>query len=84
MTDWRHQAACRNLLPPAVAWTIFFPNQGENAEPAKRICRTCPAQQPCLTWALDQGTGLAGVWGATSEHDRRKIHRDRQQDQDPQ
>jgi len=41
---------------------------------AKQICRTCPVCGPCLRWALESGD--AGVWGGTTEDERRK-HRQR-------
>ena len=48
---------------------------GHVAEVAKqpwRICRGCPAQAPCLAWALDHGI-TDGVWGGTTEDQRRAI-----------
>lgn len=71
--NWRNDAACRDADPD-----LFFPigttgpalsQIGE----AKRICRTCPAQTQCLAWALDNGV-TDGVWGGTSEDERRAIH----------
>ena len=41
---------------------------------AKRICRACPAQAPCLAWALDHGVG-SGVWGGATEAERRVLRR---------
>ncbi len=69
-TDWRHRAACRDLDPE-----LFFPLGTSDAnllqiDAAKRICRTCPVREPCLQWALN--TGDAGVWGGTTEAERRK------------
>jgi WhiB family redox-sensing transcriptional regulator len=43
---------------------------------AKRVCRACPVQAPCLTWALDHGVAT-GVWGGTTEDERRTIRRAR-------
>ncbi|MEL7157090.1 MAG: WhiB family transcriptional regulator, partial [Actinomycetota bacterium] len=37
-----------NNHPPAV----FFPSDGVGVEIAKKICSTCPAQEPCLEYAL--------------------------------
>jgi WhiB family transcriptional regulator, redox-sensing transcriptional regulator len=69
-TDWRHRAACRDMDPE-----LFFPLGTSAAnllqiDAAKRICRTCPVREPCLRWALN--TGDAGVWGGTTEAERRK------------
>src|SRR5271169_2157607 len=71
-TDWRDDAACRDVDPD-----LFFPLGTSGAsllqiDEAKQICRTCPVCVPCLRWALD--TGDAGVWGGTTE-DERRVHR---------
>jgi WhiB family transcriptional regulator, redox-sensing transcriptional regulator len=70
--DWRDQAACRDVDPE-----LFFPVG--NAGPAllqigqaKQVCAGCPVRAPCLDWALDSGKE-AGVWGGTSEHERRAL-----------
>jgi WhiB family transcriptional regulator, redox-sensing transcriptional regulator len=71
---WRAAAACRDADPD-----LFFPvgTSGpalvQMAE-AKRICLTCPVQTPCLAWALDHDV-TDGVWGATTEDERRVILR---------
>jgi len=72
--NWQSVAACRDADPD-----LFFP--GGTAGPAlrqsdeaKRICRACPAQARCLAWALDRGVG-SGVWGGTTEDERRAIRR---------
>lgn len=54
--------------PPAV----FFPSDGVGVELAKKICTTCPVQQPCLEHALANRIDH-GVWGGTSERQRRRI-----------
>ena len=38
------------------------------------MCRRCPSMDPCLTWALETGQD-AGVWGGTSEEERRALTR---------
>jgi hydroxymethylbilane synthase len=68
-TDWRDHAACRGMDPE-----LFFPIGTSSAsllqiDEAKQICRTCPVRRPCLRWALENGD--AGVWGGTSEDERR-------------
>jgi len=57
-----------NNHPPAV----FFPSDGVGVEIAKKICATCPAKDPCLDYALDSRIDH-GVWGGTSERQRRRI-----------
>ena len=43
-------------------------------EIARRICADCPVKEPCLEYALvtNQDTG---VWGGTSEEERRKLRK---------
>jgi WhiB family redox-sensing transcriptional regulator len=72
--DWRDDAACLHANPD-----LFFPvgTAGpalRQVDRAKRICGTCPVRTPCLAWALDQGI-LSGVWGGTTEEERRAIRR---------
>jgi len=71
-TDWRDQAACRDVDPD-----LFFPVSTSGAsvrqiEEAKQVCRTCPVCGPCLQWALERGEN-AGVWGGTTEDERRNV-----------
>lgn len=64
-------AACRGVDPD-----LFFPDRGESLEPAKRVCRGCPVQVACLDHAL-AGNEKFGVWGGTSERERRRLRRER-------
>ncbi|MFF8990333.1 WhiB family transcriptional regulator [Streptomyces sp. NPDC014983] len=74
MENWRDHAACRHEDPE-----LFFPI-GTNgpaqvqAERAKAVCGHCPVQQRCLDCALDTGQGI-GVWGGTTELERRALRR---------
>jgi len=58
---------------------IFFPELGRGATPetrlAKAICSECPVVVKCLQFALDNGE--LGIWGGTTNDDRRRIKRDR-------
>ncbi|MEU1202084.1 WhiB family transcriptional regulator [Streptomyces sp. NPDC005813] len=74
MSDWRESAACRSVDPD-----LFFPigNTGPavlQIEEAKAVCRACPVREACLRWALDTGQAI-GVWGGTSEAERRALAR---------
>lgn len=42
--------------------------------PAKRLCRSCPFIQECLSWALVTNQQY-GVWGGMDERQRRAIRR---------
>ncbi|CAA9343853.1 MAG: WhiB-like transcription regulator [uncultured Frankineae bacterium] len=72
--DWRHDAVCRNEDPE-----LFFPigttgPATSQVQAAKVVCRRCPVVEPCLSWALETGQD-AGVWGGTSEDERRALAR---------
>lgn len=72
--DWRDSAACLEVDPE-----LFFPigNTGPalaQIEEAKKVCRRCVVVDTCLRWALDNGQD-AGVWGGTSEEERRSLKR---------
>lgn len=72
--EWRRLALCRDTDPD-----LFFPvgSTGqalEQIEAAKAVCRDCEAQAPCLEFALATNQE-SGVWGGTSEEERRKLRR---------
>ena len=64
---WRELAACRGT-----DLNLFFPGRGESAEPARRVCASCPVRQPCLDYALSHGI-VHGIWGGLTERDRRAL-----------
>jgi WhiB family redox-sensing transcriptional regulator len=43
---------------------------------AKALCAVCPVSADCLTYALPEAR-LMGVWGGTSERERRRIRKSR-------
>lgn len=72
--DWREQAACRTVDPD-----LFFPIGTTGAalvqiDAAKRVCEACPSKAACLEFALATNQE-AGVWGATSEEERRGLRK---------
>lgn len=52
----------------------WFPTPGNTAaiEYAVGLCKTCPVRVRCLDFALRSGSEY-GVWGATTEAQRRQI-----------
>ena len=66
-TAWMAEGNCRNH-PPAT----FFPSDGVGVDRARRICSTCPKTEMCLEYALVNRIDH-GVWGGTSERERRRI-----------
>ena len=71
---WQLGAACRGLDP-----ALFFPARGESTAEAKTVCASCDVDAECLGHALGQnGRGRLerfGIWGATSERERRQLRR---------
>jgi WhiB family transcriptional regulator, redox-sensing transcriptional regulator len=70
--NWREDVACRDTDPD-----LFFPIGTTGAalrqmEQAQQICRACPVQVQCLTWALENAV-TDGVWGGTTPDERRVI-----------
>ncbi len=66
---WQEQALCSQTDPEA-----FFPEKGGTTADAKRICAGCDVSAECLEYALDHDEKF-GVWGGTSERERRKLKR---------
>ena len=64
---WRELAACRGT-----GLEVFFPERGESAGPARRVCAACPVRQPCLDYAITNRIAY-GVWGGLSERERRAL-----------
>ena len=72
--QWRRHAACRDTDPD-----LFFPvgTTGpaiEQIENAKDVCKQCDAQADCLEFALATNQD-SGIWGGTSEEERRKLRK---------
>ena len=68
---WREKAACRGSDPD-----LFYPVNEDEADEAIAICMVCSVQEPCLEYAL-AARERYGVWGGTTEKDRRRIWRKR-------
>lgn len=53
-----------DFVPPCaeVGGDEWFPEKGEQALPAKAICRRCELRDPCLLGAVDRNEHF-GVWG---------------------
>ena len=70
--DWRSQSACLSADPE-----LFFPlssmgpSLGQLAE-AKKVCGRCPVRTECLEFALSTHQ-VHGVWGGTSEDERKRL-----------
>ena len=72
---WRKDAACRASSPD-----LFFPVGTVGAalteiESAKAVCSGCAVQEACLEFALLTNQEF-GVWGGTSEDERRRLRQE--------
>ena len=66
-SSWRDRAACRGADPD-----LFFPERGESAESARRVCARCPVREPCLDYAVTNRI-VHGVWGGLTGWERRAL-----------
>jgi WhiB family redox-sensing transcriptional regulator len=67
---WMREGRCGETDPE-----IFFPEKGGSVREAKKICARCPVRAECLDYALGHDEQY-GVWGGTSEQERRRMRRD--------
>src|SRR5436305_8397651 len=70
--EWQARAACKDCDPE-----LFFPLGTTGAavpdiEWAKTICGACPVQSECLDFALKTRQEF-GIWGGTTEDERRLL-----------
>lgn len=72
---WQELAACHGLDT-----ALFFPGQGESVDEARAVCSGCVVRSECAAYALDSGQRF-GIWGGTTERDRRRARALRQVDQ---
>jgi WhiB family transcriptional regulator, redox-sensing transcriptional regulator len=74
--DWRSQGACLHADPD-----VFFPISAAGASAsqvrkARAICAGCPVRATCTDFALEH-RDLQGIWGGTTDDERRKLRRAR-------
>lgn len=68
--EWLKQGLC--VGDDAEMW--IAPGDLPTTQRLKRICAECPVKEQCLEYALDlPERETMGVWGGTSERERRKI-----------
>ncbi len=67
-TSWMEDAKCKGMDP-----NFFHPGRGKTIQGLKAVefCQTCPVIVPCREMAFDDPS-LKGVWGGTSERQRRQ------------
>ena len=69
--QWVMHRRCADIDP-----NVFFPADGAGVIVAQRVCAECPVTDACRDYALANNI-THGVWGGTSERQRRRILRDR-------
>ncbi|MGI5155848.1 WhiB family transcriptional regulator [Microbispora sp. CA-102843] len=71
-TAWMDWAVCPETDPD-----LFFAEQADPVSTglAKAVCAGCPVVSECLAYALEHG--LTGVWGGTSQDERKAMRRSR-------
>lgn len=54
---------------------LFFPERGDTKKllAAKAVCQGCIVSEDCLNYALTPPLEKWGIWGGTSERERRAI-----------
>lgn len=76
---WMDQAACAGLSTEIVnRW--FFSDEafrGQEWKAAIKMCDGCVVREQCLAFVLDHPDSMPGVWGGTTENQRRRMKRDR-------
>jgi WhiB family transcriptional regulator, redox-sensing transcriptional regulator len=72
--EWMADGACNGTDP-----SLFFPERGESLAAPRSFCARCPVRETCLDYALDHRI-LHGVWGKTSERQRRELRKQRNAD----
>jgi WhiB family redox-sensing transcriptional regulator len=66
--EWHVRGACKGETE------AFFSYDEEVVAQAVAICEGCPVRQECLETALAD-RNLFGVWGGTTQAERRRMHR---------
>jgi WhiB family transcriptional regulator, redox-sensing transcriptional regulator len=74
--DWRSAGACLSADPE-----LFFPISSSGSSSAqialaKAICAVCRVQAECAEFALAH-RDMDGIWGGTTDEERRKLRRAR-------
>ena len=69
--EWQDKALCAEVDPE-----IFYPEKGGSTRDPKRVCAMCEVRESCLDYALThEDAGRFGIWGGTSERERRALRR---------
>lgn len=76
--EWRLDATCRDTDRD-----LFYSQDVRDIRAALDLCASCPSQAPCLETAMRHRDRF-GVWGGTTESERRRIFRAQRRGDDQQ
>jgi Transcription factor WhiB len=71
--EWAEDVACAELELDVVD-SMFFPSRGQSGKAPRALCATCPVRAECLDYAVVAGEEF-GIWGGSSERERRRLKR---------
>jgi WhiB family redox-sensing transcriptional regulator len=71
LSDWHQNAACRGQAP-----ADFVRGPKSDYGTIRELCEACPVRPECLEFAL-ANESLTGLWGGTTDTERRMIRRRR-------
>ncbi len=74
-SKWMESAVCASVDPELFQQSRDTSPGVDHSKTAKKICLTCPVVDECLDHALTYWE--SGVWGGTTEVERRDIRRRR-------
>lgn len=66
---WRKYAKCRGTDT-----SVFITPRGQPIRTALEVCQLCMVWRPCLRYAMENKE--VGVWGRTTETQRRQLMKD--------
>lgn len=72
VANWKNQAACSGYPN-----SLFFPSSDTGASQIERavaVCQICPVTEECLEYAFETNQ-RAGIWGGTTEDERKSLRR---------
>ena len=67
--EWMAGGLCAEVDPE-----LWFPEKGGSTREAKQLCARCPVHPECLAYAIAHRE-RHGVWGGTTERERRRMRR---------
>lgn len=69
-TEFTREGNCKDMNPQ-----LFYPERGDTRRlrEAKSVCAGCVVKDECLEYALTPPVEKWGIWGGTSERERRQM-----------